>query len=761
MPRVKPPSALDVALAALVGGQNRDPFAVLGPHPAAFPQADGRGTVVRVFHPAARAVDLRLVSTGRLLSMTRREPAGLFELFLPDERVEVEYRLRISFAGGAAANDTPIHAEDHTAGHTADHTVEIDDPYRYGRVLTDFDLHLLGEGTHHRLYEKLGAHRLTIGPATGVHFAVWAPNADRVSVIGDFNGWDGRVHPMRLLVPAGVWEIFIPDLPDGERYKFEIRTRSGSLLQKTDPYGFAFELPPRSAAIVRGRTQYQWQDDGWMARRLGEGGWLDRPMATYEVHLGSWARVPEDDSRFLTYRELAARLVPYVKEMGFTHIELLPVMEHPFSGSWGYQVLGFFAPTSRFGPPEDFKFFIDTCHQAGIAVILDWVPGHFPKDEYGLARFDGTALYEHADPRQGEHQDWGTLIFNYGRNEVRSFLLSNALFWLKEYHVDGLRVDAVASMLYLDYSRNAGEWIPNRFGGRENLEAISFLQQLNTITHGEHPGTITTAEESTSWPGVTRPVYLGGLGFTYKWNMGWMHDTLVYAREDPVHRRWHHGEVTFSGLYMHTENFILPFSHDEVVHGKRAMLDKLPGDVWQKYATLRALYGYMYAHPGKKLLFMGGEFGQWREWNHDGSLDWHLLDDVSHAGIARLVGDLNRHHRDEAALHEVDVDPSGFRWIDCTDNENSVISFVRCARNPRDFVVVLLNFTPVIRTGYRIGVPEPGWYAEILNSDASLYGGGNVGNGGGVATDPIPAHGFDQSIRLTIPPLGCLFLKRR
>ena len=484
-------------------------------------------------------------------------------------------------------------------------------------------------------------------------------------------------------------------------------------------------------------------------------------MTSYEVHLGSWSRVAEEGNRFLTYRELAQRLVPYVKEMGFTHIELLPVMEHPFSGSWGYQVLGFFAPTSRFGSPEDFKFFVDACHQAGLGVILDWVPGHFPKDAHGLAQFDGTALYEHADPRQGEHRDWGTLIFNYGRNEVRNFLLSNALFWLEEYHIDGLRVDAVASMLYLDYSRHAGEWIPNRYGGRENLEAIGFVQELNRLTHGRHPGTITAAEESTSWPGVTRPAHVGGLGFTYKWNMGWMHDMLEYAHKDPVHRRWEHNLMTFSALYMHTENFILPFSHDEVVHGKGSMLDKMPGDVWQKHATLRTLYGYMYGHPGKKLMFMGSEFGQWREWNHDRSLDWHLLEDPMHAGLRRYVQDLNWHYRAEPALHEVDFSPDGFRWIDCHDNENSVVSIVRYARNPDDFVVMLFNFTPVPRAEYRIGVPAAGWYAEILNSDAALYGGSNVGNGGGVQSEPVAAHGFDQSIRLTLPPLGCLLLKRQ
>ncbi|OFV92837.1 MAG: 1,4-alpha-glucan branching enzyme [Acidobacteria bacterium RIFCSPLOWO2_12_FULL_65_11] len=715
-----------------------DPFAILGPH------ADRRGTIVRAYHPAVRAIDLRLMATGELRSMTKRDAGGLYEV-----RLEAfgsgdgapDYRLRFTFPG--------------------DRAVEIDDPYRYGRVLTDFDLHLIGEGTHYRAHEKLGAHRVTIGSTTGVHFAVWAPNADRVSLVGDLNGWDGRVHPMRLLVPAGIWEIFIPDLADGEKYKFEIRTKTGALLTKADPFGFAFEMPPQSASVVRDISGYTWSDSAWMTARPAQGAWLDRPMAIYEVHLGSWARVPEEEDRYLTYRELAGRLVPYVKEMGFTHIELLPVMEHPFSPSWGYQVLGFFAPTSRFGPPADFKFFVDACHQAGLGVILDWVPGHFPKDAHGLAQFDGTALFEHVDRRQGEHQDWGTLIFNYSRHEVRNFLLSNALFWLEEYHVDGLRVDAVASMLYLDYSRREGEWIPNAFGGRENLDAIAFLQQLNSLTHGEHPGTITAAEESTAWPGVSRPVHLGGLGFTYKWNMGWMHDILQYVGEDPVHRRWHHNLVTFSMLYAFTENFVLPFSHDEVVYGKRALVDKPPGDAWQKYATLRTLYGYLYAHPGKKLLFMGGEFGQWREWHHDRSLDWHLLDDPSHASLRRYVQDLNRHYQAEPALHERDFDADGFRWIECNDNENSVVSLVRYARDRRHFIVIVCNFTPVSRADYRVGVPEAGWYAELVNSDASFYGGGDVGNLGGATTEPVAAHGFGQSLRLIVPPLGCLFLKRR
>jgi 1,4-alpha-glucan branching enzyme len=736
-------TALNDALAALAGGRFPDPFALLGPHAA----VTGEGLVVRAMQPAAQAVDLHLVGAGggtpELIPMRRREEAGLFEAVVPGASASPppDYRLRITYPG--------------------DHVHEVDDPYRYGRVLSDFDLHLFGEGTHLRSFEKLGAHRIAVGTTTGVHFAVWAPNADRVSVVGDFNGWDGRVHPMRRLAPAGIWELFVPDLRDGEKYKFEIRTSSGALLKKSDPYGLAFETPPQTASIVHDISRYHWQDQEWMAQRRERNGWLDRPMAVYEVHLGSWARVPEEQNRSLTYREMASRLVPYVKRLGFTHIELLPVMEHPFTGSWGYQVIGFFAPTSRFGPPEDFKAFVDACHRAGIGVILDWVPGHFPKDEHGLARFDGTALFEHADPRQGEQRDWGTLVFNYGRNEVRNFLLSNALFWLEEYHLDGLRVDAVASMLYLDYSRREGEWIPNRFGGRENLDAISFLQRMNMLTHGEHPGTITAAEESTAFPGVSRPAHLGGLGFTYKWNMGWMHDMLEYGHKDPVFRRWNHNLLTFSLLYAFSENFVLPFSHDEVVHGKGALLDKISGDAWQKYAGLRTLYGFMWAHPGKKLLFMGGEFGQWREWNHDRSLDWHLLDDPSHGGIQHFVQALNALYQREPALHQSDFDPSGFRWIDCSDNENSVVSLMRLARDPRDFLVAVFNFTPVPRIPYRIGVPEPGYYAEILNSDSSMFGGSNVGNGGGVGSEPVPAHGFDQSVLLTVPPLACLYLKKR
>jgi 1,4-alpha-glucan branching enzyme len=673
--------------------------------------------------------------------MVRRHPDGLFEarLALDGRAPNFGYRFRVLSRTG---------------------TRDVVDPYQFGQVLSDYDLHLFSEGTHLRAWEKFGAHLMTVGHFTGVHFAVWAPNAQRVSVIGDFNGWDGRVHPMRRLVPSGIWELFVPDVQAGACYKYEVRTNAGHLLEKSDPYAQRFEVPPNSASIIWQDGPYQWNDAGWMNELASLASWHDRPMSIYEVHLGSWRRVPEQEYRHLTYRELARDLIPYVREQGFTHIELMPVMEHPFSGSWGYQVIGFFAPTSRFGTPDDFRYFVDECHRHGLGVILDWVPGHFPKDPHGLARFDGTALYEHDDPRQGEHRDWGTLIFNYGRTEVRSFLLSNALYWLQEFHIDGLRVDAVASMLYLDYSRSHGEWIPNQYGGRENLEAVDFLQRLNTVTHGRFPGTITVAEESTAWPAVSRPTYVGGLGFTFKWNMGWMHDMLQYVQQDPVHRRWHHNRITFSMLYSFTENFVLPFSHDEVVHGKRSMLDKMPGDVWQKHATLRALYGYMFGHPGKKLMFMGAEFGQWREWDHDSSLDWHLLDEPLHRGLQTWVRDLNLTYHREPSLHEVDFEGPGFSWIDCQDNENSVISLIRRARNPQDFTVIVVNFTPLPRPRYRVGVPQAGFYREILNSDAWLYGGSNMGNGGGIHTEAAVAHGFEHSLNLIVPPLGFVLLKK-
>ena len=634
-----------------------------------------------------------------------------------------------------------------------------------GTVLTDFDLHLLGEGTHSRAFEKLGSRVIEHEGVRGVHFAVWAPNARGINVVGDFNLWRGRAHPMRMLQRSGYWETFIPGLEQGATYKFEVFGADGHTVLKADPLAHYFETPPRTASIVWGSEDYQWGDNDWMSARLAQDRWLRRPMSIYEVHLGSWQRSP--DGHVHTYRDMAERLVPYVRDMGFTHVELLPVMEHPYTGSWGYQVIGFFAPTSRYGTPEDFKHLVDAFHQAGIGVVLDWVPGHFPKDQHGLARFDGTALYEHSDPRQGEHQDWGTLVFNYGRHEVRSFLLSNALFWLNEFHVDGLRVDAVASMLYLDYSRKDGEWVPNQYGGRENLDAIEFIKQLNMLIDRECPGTFVCAEESTSWPGVTRPVHLGGLGFTYKWNMGWMHDMLDYMKEDPVHRKWHHNRITFSMIYAYSEQFILPFSHDEVVHGKRSMLDKMPGDVWQKHANLRALYGYMFVHPGKKLSFMGGEIGQWREWNHDWQLDWETLGDPRHAGLQRWIRDLNRCYLQEGALWDADFDPSGFAWIDCNDHEHSVVALMRQASRPAgqqasrpaDFVIAIVNFTPVPRREYRLGVPAAGDYVELLNSDAEVYGGSNIGNQGRVSAEETPFHGYAWSLRLTVPPLGFLLLK--
>jgi 1,4-alpha-glucan branching enzyme len=730
-------TAEDDLLDAIAAGTADDPFAILGPHAATH---DGRpAIVIRTMQPSASSVEL--VVGDRAMPMERRHRDGLFELFIDaDGRSarDLFYRLRV-YEGGSSR--------------------EFIDPYRFGQVLGDFDLHLFSEGTHYRAWEKLGSRRQTVDGLTGVHFAVWAPNAQRVSVIGDFNRWDGRANPMRKLVPSGVWELFIPELPERSCYKFEIRSTAGHLLHKSDPYGRYFEIPPNTASLVF-EERYQWRDHEWMRDRPSFDAWRVRPMSIYEVHLGSWRRVPEEGNRVLSYRELADTLVPYVREMGYTHIELMPVMEHPFGGSWGYQVIGFFAPTSRYGTPDDFRYFVDECHRHGLGVILDWVPGHFPKDRHGLAEFDGTSLYEHADPRKGEHQDWGTLIFNYGRNEVRTFLLSNALFWLEEFHVDGLRVDAVASMLYLDYSRNAGEWIPNQFGGRENLEAVDFVKQLNVLTHGRVAGSITVAEESTAWPAVSRPVYVGGLGFSYKWNMGWMHDMLEYIKQDPVHRRWHHNQVTFSMLYAFTENFVLPFSHDEVVHGKRAMLDKMPGDVWQKHANLRALYGYMFTHPGKKLMFMGAEIGQWSEWNYDSSLEWHLLQYAEHQGLRRWVQDLNHTYQHEPSLHEVDFDYAGFQWIDCCDNENSVMSFIRRASHPDDYTVIVTNFTPVPRLDYRIGVPDGGWYRELLNSDSARYSGGNMGNGGGVLAEHRPMHGFEHSMSITVPPLGFVLFKR-
>jgi 1,4-alpha-glucan branching enzyme len=722
---------------ALVEGGHEDVFAVLGPH-----VVDARDVVIRAFLPHAAGV--RVIPASSDLpsrTMERVHPAGVFEAVFPGVSATFPYRFEVTDGGGA--------------------TVEIEDAYRFPSSLSEYDRHLLAEGTHYEAHDKLGAHPTIADGVAGVVFAVWAPNARRVSVVGDFNGWDGRRHVMRLHPANGIWEIFIPDVAEGTRYKFEIRSRSGEpIALKSDPYAFAFEPDtPRTAAVVVPLQTYGWRDTAWMQARARLHPY-DGPVSIYEVHLGSWMRVPEEGDRFLTYPELAERLGAYVRDMGYTHVELLPVMEHPFYGSWGYQVIGYFAPTRRYGSPQDFMAFVDRLHAQGIGVLLDWVPAHFPKDPHGLGYFDGTHLYEHADTRMGEHADWGTLIFNYGRNEVANFLLGNALFWLDRYHVDGLRMDAVASMLYLDYSREAGQWLPNEFGGRENVAAMSFLRRLNELVHRDRPGIVVAAEESTSWPMVSRPTYLGGLGFGFKWSMGWMHDVLDYMSRDPVHRKYHHNRLTFGLLYAFSENFILPLSHDEVVHGKGSLLQKMPGDEWQRFANLRSLYGFMYAHPGKKLLFMGGEFAQRREWSHDRSLDWHLLDaGPFHRGVQSLVRDLNHLYRAERALHELDFDHAGFQWIDCSDWEQSIVAFLRRARVPSDFLVVVCNFTPVVRHGYRVGVPREGFYRELLNTDAAAYGGGNVGNAGGVRSEPTPAQGQPHSIAITLPPLAVLFLE--
>ena len=625
--------------------------------------------------------------------------------------------------------------------------------------LTDFDLHLIGEGTHYRTYEKLGAHLIEHEGRRGTRFAVWAPNARDVAVVGDFNGWDDLRHPMTLRPHAGIWECFVPDVGPGALYKYRIASRVHDYrVEKADPYAFAGEIRPQTASKVWDLSGYAWGDADWMAaRRLRDP--RATPMAIYEVHLGSWMRVPEENNRWLTYREAAHKLAQYVHDMGYTHVEFLPLCEHPFDASWGYQTTGYFAPTSRFGTPQDLMFLIDTLHQHGIGVLIDWVPAHFPRDAHGLAYFDGTHLYEHADPRQGEHREWGTLIFNYGRVEVRNFLLSNALFWLDRYHIDGLRVDAVASMLYLDYSREPGDWIPNEFGGRENLEAVAFLRRFNELVYGEYPGVVTIAEESTAWAAVSRPTYVGGLGFGFKWDMGWMNDTLSYIQHDPVHRKYHHQDLTFRMLYAFTENFVLPLSHDEVVHGKGALLGKMPGDDWQKFANLRALFGYMYTQPGKKLLFMGGDIGQWSEWDHDRSLEWHLLEFAPHRGLQRWVRDLNTVYRGEPALHRLDCEAEGFEWIDCHDADASTLGYLRRGHANDGAVAVVCNFTPVPRYAYRIGVPHGGYWREILNSDAELYGGSGLGNGGGVEAEPTGTHGRSCTLTITVPPLAVVMFR--
>jgi 1,4-alpha-glucan branching enzyme len=719
-------NSLQSELERITQACHHDPFAVLGKH------ADNGKELVRVFLPDVAEV---AIAEGNL-PLERIPDTDLFEWRGASGTVPDHYRL--------------IWRDSSHREHIAH------DPYSFPPQLTDFDLYLFGEGKHRHAYRFMGAHAHQVDNVAGILFAVWAPNAERVSVIGDFNNWDGRRHPMRVRGGSGVWELFIPELAPGCLYKYEIRNRhSGEILAKADPYAQAFELRPKTATIANAASSYAWGDQVWM-ERLPSVDWQHTPMSVYEVHLGSWQRGPEGE--FLSYRQFAEHLVGYAKDMGFTYIELLPITEHPYDPSWGYQTTGYFAPTCRYGSPDDFRYFVDVCHQNGIGVLLDWVPAHFPKDAHGLARFDGTPLYEHADPRRGEHLDWSTLIYNFGRNEVKNFLLSSAVFWLQEMHIDGLRVDAVASMLYLDYSRKEGEWLPNQYGGRENLEALDFLRELNIAVHEEHPGVLMIAEESTSWPQVSRPTWTGGLGFDMKWNMGWMNDTLSFISKEPVYRRFHQDLLTFSMLYAFTENFLLPFSHDEVVHGKQSMLYKMPGDEWQRFANLRVLYTYMFCHPGKKLLFMGTEFGQGQEWNSAQVMDWYVLEYPLHQGVKLLVKDLNRLYRETSALHYYEFDWRGFEWIDCHDSENSVLSFLR--RSDNGFVVVIVNLTPVPRTGYRIGVPEGGEYREIFNSDSAFYGGSNLGNGDHpLIAEPTPWMNRSHSLSLTLPPLAGIVLQ--
>jgi 1,4-alpha-glucan branching enzyme len=714
----------------LVAGRLADPHHLLGAHPR-----DG-GVVVRAWRPEAQAVVAR-PENAPPVELELRHPAGLFEGFVPDADAPLSYELEVRYPDG--------------------NTFTLRDPYAFPPSLGELDLHLAGEGRHERIYERLGAHLREAGGVTGTAYAVWAPNATAASVVGDFNGWDGRLNPMRSLGATGIWELFVPGVGEGERYKYELKGPDGRLVPlKADPYALAAEMPPATASRVY-RSRHEWRDEDWLERRRAQDP-VREPVSIYEVHLESWRRNPLEDNRALTYLELADELADYATDLGFTHVELLPVMHHPFSGSWGYQVTGYFAPSPRLGEPDDLRAFVERLHGRGLGVILDWVPAHFPRDEWALARFDGTALYEHDDPRRGAHPDWGTLVFNLGRNEVRNFLLANALFWLEEYHADGLRVDAVASMLYLDYSREADEWVPNQFGGNEDLDAVDFLRRFNELAHDREPGMISAAEESTAWPGVSRPTYLGGLGFGFKWNMGWMHDTLDYFRREPVHRRFHHHQLTFSLMYAFSENFILPLSHDEVVHGKRSLLRKMPGDRWQQFANLRALYAYMWAHPGKKLLFMGGELAQSDEWNHARSLDWHLLEHAEHAGVQSLVRDLNRLYRDEPALWELDFEPSGFHWLEANDADANVLAFARLPEGTGRPLVCVCNLSPVPRESYRLGLPRAGRWRELLNTDSTFYGGSDVGNLGAIEATGPPWHEQPQSAELRLPPLAVVWL---
>ncbi|HYO93799.1 MAG TPA: 1,4-alpha-glucan branching protein GlgB [Polyangiaceae bacterium] len=716
-------------LAALKADRLHDPHAVLGAHPARLGPTEG--AVVRSWHPDAVGCTLLVNGDARPMSPLGD---GVFAAFLPGARLPLAYRLRFQFADGA--------------------TWEREDPYRFLPTVGELDQHLFGEGTHRRLWDVLGAHVRSAEGTLGTSFAVWAPNAQRVSLVGEFNRWDGRLLPMRQLGLSGIWELFVPGVAAGALYKFEIKTQQGALRIKTDPFAREMEHPPATASRVN-EARHVWNDEAWLQARIGRD--IRRePVVVYEVHLGSWARVPEEGNRWLTYREIAPRLVAHAQRLGFTHIELLPLAEHAFYPSWGYQVTGYYAPTARYGTPDDLRYFVDYCHQHGIGVIMDWVPAHFPKDDFSLRRFDGTALYEHEDVRRGEHPDWGTLIFNYGRSEVRNFLVANALYWLKEYHIDGLRVDAVASMLYLDYSRKEGEWVPNPYGGRENLDAITFLRDVNHVISEEAPGTFTVAEESTAWGGITRPPEDGGLGFTFKWNMGWMHDTLAFFTKGPVHRKHHVDQLTFAMLYEHTEVFINAISHDEVVHGKGTLIEKMPGDFWQKLANLRLLLTYQYTRPGKQLMFLGTEFAQHSEWNHDVSLDWHIAEHAPRRGLQEFVAELGKLYKATPALWRSDPNPETFEWIDCTDKDNTVMSYLR--RDGADLVIVVFNFTPVPREDYRIGVPLPGRYVERLSTDDLRFGGSEFQTQAVIEADAVPAHARDYSIRLRIPPLGALIL---
>ena len=719
------------AISALVSGEVGAPATILGRHQI------GAEVSIRVFRPWAKRVEVVNGESGCRVAMELVHEEGLFAADLDE-----------------SWTNSPYHFESVTRDEL---TESFGESYGQPPLLSDYDRYLFGQGEHREIYTKLGAHAREINGISGVNFALWAPNCYKVALVGDFNRWDPRTHAMENINDSGIWEIFVPGLQAGERYKFEVRSHNkGYHAAKADPYGFYSELRPDTASIVYDLGGYRWGDSDWMTARASSNA-LNQPMNIYELHLGSWKR--KDHGAYMSYRDLVDELVPYLVDMGYTHLELLPVAEHPLDASWGYQVTGYYAPTSRFGAPEDFMHLVDNCHQSGIAVILDWVPAHFPKDGYGLNYFDGTHLYSHQDPRQGEHPDWGTMIFNYARSEVRNFLIANALFWLKEYHIDGLRVDAVSSMIYLNFSREDGDWIANEFGSHENLGALAFLREFNEIVHAEAPGAITIAEESTAWAMVSRPTYIGGLGFTFKWNMGWMHDTLLYMHNDPIYRRYHHHQITFASLYAFSENFVLPLSHDEVVHMKGSLIGKLPGDYWQKFAGLRLLFGYQFTQVGKKLNFMGNEFGQFAEWSEARSLDWHLLDYDKHRQMQTWARDLNHFYRDQPALWQADFEPDGFRWIEANDTDNSVYSYIRYAEDKDDFLVVVLNCTPVVRENYRIGVPRAGFYVEALNSDAEIYGGSNVGNLGGVDSDDIDSHGLPCSISLRLPPLAILILQ--